>query len=202
MQRETTACALAYTARGRYTAGISRPTMATDTTATLNPNLTPETILLPDNNPQSFTPVTTQWQPLGTPPGYGEPSSLYFPGASTVPPVIDPFAVAGDLQLWVNKIVAWAIVIVVLAALFYVFYAGWIFITSAGDSEKIEKAYNTLRYTVQGLFIVFLSAALVSVIAGIFGLNFVTELLDLNMVWNDIRNIIGTVAVLYSVNPQ
>ena len=102
-------------------------------------------------------------------------------------PGINPFVLNGDLSFWVNKILAWFIVLAVLAAVAYIIYAGILLITSSGKEEKYEQAIKTVGYAILGLFIVFSSVAIISFVAQIFGFNFITDLIDFQVVWADIQ---------------
>ena len=112
-------------------------------------------------------------------------------------PSINPFLIDGDLSFWVNKIIAWLLVIAVIAAIVYVIYAGIIFITSGGKQEKYEQAIKTIGYAILGLFVVFSSVAIIAFIAKIFGFNFVTELIDFQIVWRDISELVQGLSQTY-----
>ena len=112
-------------------------------------------------------------------------------------PAINPFELGGDLTVWVNKIIAWLIIIAVIAAIGYIIYAGLIFITSGGQPEKYEKALKTIGHTILGLFVVFAAVAMVAFVAKMFGFDFVTELIDFQLVWQDIQELLQDLSGSY-----
>jgi hypothetical protein len=113
-------------------------------------------------------------------------------------PEVNPFILEGDLTIWVNKIIAWLIVIAVIAAIGYIIYAGLVFITSGGQPEKYEKALKTIGHTILGLFVVFAAVAIVAFVAKLFGFDFVTHLIDFSLVWHDIQDLIQNLTGSYS----
>lgn len=51
-----------------------------------------------------------------------------------------------------------------LAAVGILVYGGYMFIMSGGESDKVEKAQNIIKYAVMGLILVFLSVLIVNTI--------------------------------------
>lgn len=62
-------------------------------------------------------------------------------------------AKSADIAQLILKVINYAIIIIgVLAVLIFV-YAGFLYLTAAGDQERIEKAKNTLLYAVVGVVV-------------------------------------------------
>lgn len=51
-----------------------------------------------------------------------------------------------------------------LVAVAVLVYGGYMFITSGGESDKVEKAQNIIKYAIMGLILVFLSVLIVNTI--------------------------------------
>lgn len=49
-----------------------------------------------------------------------------------------------------------------LVAVIILVYGGVMFITSAGESDKVEKATNIIKYAIMGLILVFISVMIVN----------------------------------------
>lgn len=56
-----------------------------------------------------------------------------------------------------------------VAALFFVFFAGFKFLTSGGDEKKLEGAKHTLTYAIIGLVVILLSFAIINFISQVTG---------------------------------
>lgn len=56
-----------------------------------------------------------------------------------------------------------------IVALFFVFFAGFKFLTSGGDAKQVEGARKTLTYAIIGLIVVLLSFAILKVISAVTG---------------------------------
>jgi len=74
---------------------------------------------------------------------------------------------AKDFKGLVDKLIDFIIIIGVAIAPVFIIYAGFMFMTSAGDSTKLTKAKNVIMYVVIGLFILFLSKGLIAVIENV-----------------------------------
>ncbi|OGY48920.1 MAG: hypothetical protein A2663_01770 [Candidatus Buchananbacteria bacterium RIFCSPHIGHO2_01_FULL_46_12] len=72
-----------------------------------------------------------------------------------------------DIRVTVMRIVQIFLGLVGLIALILVIYAGYMYMTSAGNVEKIEMAKKTLKNAAIGLFIIFFAFAIVSFIIGV-----------------------------------
>ncbi|HEV2340071.1 MAG TPA: hypothetical protein VGT05_04970 [Patescibacteria group bacterium] len=62
---------------------------------------------------------------------------------------------------------------VTLIALMYMVYNGFIWLTSGGDNEKLEKAKRSITYTIFGLAFAFLAFLIVNVIGFFFNVHLV-----------------------------
>jgi len=65
------------------------------------------------------------------------------------------------------------LIVVIIAALLYIVWAGINWIRSSGDPQKIEAARMQIVYAIIGLVIAFLSFGLIAVFGGIFGVNLI-----------------------------
>lgn len=60
----------------------------------------------------------------------------------------------------------------ILLALFFLIRAGFLWMTSGGSKEEIDKAKKALIYSVLGLGLVFLSFLVVNIVGGFFKIKF------------------------------
>lgn len=67
-----------------------------------------------------------------------------------------------DLMTYVSDIVNTVIYVLGFLAVVMLIYAGVMYVTSAGDANKVAKAKNTIMYAVIGLVIAILSYAVVN----------------------------------------
>ena len=96
-------------------------------------------------------------------PGYGEieaPAGVPRGGSGTL-----SSAIAVGIQIF--------LIVVIVAALLYIVWAGTNWIRSNGDPQKIEAARMQIIYAIIGLFVAFLSFGLIAVFGGIFGVNLI-----------------------------
>src|SRR3989344_3381408 len=70
-----------------------------------------------------------------------------------------------DIRITIMKIVRVLLGLVGIIALVIIVYAGFLWMTSAGNAEQIDKAKRTLRNAAIGLLIIFLAFAIVSFIS-------------------------------------
>lgn len=85
--------------------------------------------------------------------------------------VQDGVATLSCLPVVFSNIVDWAIGLAGLAAVFFIIFAGFKFLTSGGDPKQVEGARKTLTFAIAGLIIVFLAFAIVKLIGTITGAN-------------------------------
>ena len=96
-------------------------------------------------------------------PGYGEieaPAGVPRGGSGTL-----SSAIAVGVQIF--------LIVVIVASLLYIVWAGTNWIRSNGDPQKIESARMQIVYAVIGLIVAFLSFGLIAVFGGIFGINLI-----------------------------
>lgn len=73
------------------------------------------------------------------------------------PPVGTP-----SLNVGLNRVFFWAGIVAVVIIVF----AGYRYITSAGNPEKAKQARNTIFYTIIGLLVIIFSFAIVNIVSG------------------------------------
>lgn len=86
----------------------------------------------------------------------------------STPGVSDDFTTPTGISQRVVDVLNWAIGMSALVAVVMIIFAGYMFITAAGDPEKIEKGRNAITAAVVGLVIVFLARVVISAIIGTF----------------------------------
>jgi hypothetical protein len=65
------------------------------------------------------------------------------------------------------------LIVVIIASLLYIVWAGINWIRSSGDPQKIEAARMQIVYAIIGLVVAFISFGLIAVFGGIFGVNLI-----------------------------
>jgi multisubunit Na+/H+ antiporter MnhB subunit len=63
------------------------------------------------------------------------------------------------------------IVFAIVFALFMLIYAGWQWMTSSGDKQKLQQVRQRIAYILVGLVVVFASFLVISLIGNFFGTN-------------------------------
>ncbi len=71
-----------------------------------------------------------------------------------------------DLKDTVVNIIQWLLGVLALVAVTLIIYGGFVWLTAAGNEEKIEKAKKVISAAVIGLIIVLLAWAIVIFVAG------------------------------------
>lgn len=81
---------------------------------------------------------------------------------------VDSYGAAQDLQLqsMVEKIIGWALGILVLVSVAMIIYGGFKMVTSGGDSEKFGQGQQMVLYAIIGLIVAFLAWAIVNFVLG------------------------------------
>lgn len=74
---------------------------------------------------------------------------------------------AGQIDIWTLLIKAlnWFFNIAIIIAAIYLVYAGWQYVTAAGDEEKAKKGLNTLIYALIGVSIALLAKGLIYMVS-------------------------------------
>lgn len=93
----------------------------------------------------------------------------YFDGSNN--PLVDP-ANFNFMDL-LNKIVAYAFLLVFALSVAFIFWGGITFILSGGQEEKVKTAVNTIRYAIIGLIVAIFSFAVVAWIGRQFDLDII-----------------------------
>lgn len=65
------------------------------------------------------------------------------------------------------------LIVVIIAALFYLVWAGIRWIQSSGDPQKVEAARMQIVYAIIGLVVAFLSFAIINLFGGLFNVNLI-----------------------------
>lgn len=65
------------------------------------------------------------------------------------------------LRLMIGKLVNWALLFLGLVATSFLIFGGFMYITSAGNDQNVEKAKKLIIYAAVGIVIILLSAVLV-----------------------------------------
>lgn len=60
----------------------------------------------------------------------------------------------------------------IAAALLYIFYGGWRWVTSQGDPKEIKSARETIVWSLVGLLVMFSAILIVNFIGAFFGISF------------------------------
>ncbi|MDO8264781.1 MAG: pilin [Candidatus Parcubacteria bacterium] len=77
---------------------------------------------------------------------------------------------AGNFEEILSKVLNFIFVLAVAVAPIMIVYAGFLFMTAGGNSEKITKAKNLILWTVAGLGIILFSRVLASLVQSILGI--------------------------------
>jgi hypothetical protein len=93
------------------------------------------------------------------------PSSLAIEGNTTynIPNPVN----ATSFETLVQAIAKWFVRIMVPIAAIIFLYAGFLFLTSGGDEEKVKKAKRAITYAIVGLVIVLIGAGFITLIKSI-----------------------------------
>jgi TRAP-type C4-dicarboxylate transport system permease small subunit len=88
--------------------------------------------------------------------------------AATPPiPPITPVAPTGSETVTsiLSTIIGWFLLVAGAIAVIYLIWAGYTYITSAGDPEKATKARNSILYAAIGIVVIVLSYVIVNTVA-------------------------------------
>lgn len=73
---------------------------------------------------------------------------------------------SGMLQVAVELLFIFAIIF----ALFMLIYSGWLWMTSAGDKQKIQQTKQRIVYAIIGLILTFLAFMIINLMSNFFGI--------------------------------
>jgi len=76
-----------------------------------------------------------------------------------------------DILTFITSILNWVFGLLLIVSVAMILYAGFRYITAAGDEGKVKSAKKTLTYALIGIGIALLSKAIVLVIASIVGVS-------------------------------
>lgn len=76
-------------------------------------------------------------------------------------------SVSGGVNIWelLAKALNWFFNALIFIAAIFIVYAGWMYITAAGDENKAKKGLNTLIYALIGVGIALLAKALIYIVS-------------------------------------
>jgi len=74
-----------------------------------------------------------------------------------------------EIETVLTNVMNYFLGFVVVACIFMLIYAGFSFVTAAGDEKKVENARKTITYAVVGLIVALLAKSLVGLVRGIIG---------------------------------
>lgn len=72
---------------------------------------------------------------------------------------------------FINKGIAYAIIVAGFLSIVFIFIGGISFILSGGQEEKIKQAVSTIRYAIIGLIITILAVVIVNAVGKIIGID-------------------------------
>lgn len=79
--------------------------------------------------------------------------------------VVNNIPTLSCLPVLLNNVITALVTIAGIVAIFFIIYSGFKLITSGGDPKQVETAKNSLVYAILGLFVVFLSFAIINIIS-------------------------------------
>ena len=69
----------------------------------------------------------------------------------------------------ITRMVNWITGLFFVAAILYIFYAAWLYLSAAGDEEQIHKAKNQLLYSIIAIAVALLAGTMRYIVASILG---------------------------------
>jgi hypothetical protein len=71
------------------------------------------------------------------------------------------------VSAFIDKLIGYAFGIILVIAVLLILYAAFLYLTSAGDEDKVKEAKNYIIYAIIGIVIAFLARAIVGVVTGL-----------------------------------
>lgn len=81
----------------------------------------------------------------------------------------NPFGEDSTIWTIIGKIIDFLFWIAMVAGTFAIIYAGYLFLFSAGDPEKVKTARHLIIYALIGVIVVFLSKGIVNLLLSVLG---------------------------------
>ena len=78
-------------------------------------------------------------------------------------------ATAVDVGVIINNITSWVSGLLIAVAVLFVIYAAYLYLTSAGDAEKVKAASNYILYAVIAVVVALASRGLIALGRAVFG---------------------------------
>lgn len=91
-------------------------------------------------------------------------------GGVAEPPLSFPTNTTLNIWEMLKKAAKWLLNIVILVGVIVIVWAGFTYVTAAGDSEKTKKSLNAIIYALLGIAIALLAYWLVNVVLGFIGI--------------------------------
>lgn len=76
--------------------------------------------------------------------------------------ILDPTTTS--ISTIIEKIISWVLLFAGAIAVLFIIYAGFMYVTSAGNKERIETAKKTLTFAVIGLIVIILANFIVGLV--------------------------------------
>jgi heme/copper-type cytochrome/quinol oxidase subunit 2 len=101
---------------------------------------------------------------------------MIFPVVSSA--TLEPPSAAGDVttgtkpptnsvEQAINNIMNWFFVIILIIAVIFLLFAGFLFITAGGDPDKVNTARQNVMYAMVGVAVAVLARGIVSLVQGL-----------------------------------
>ena len=74
---------------------------------------------------------------------------------------------ANSVETAINNIMNWFFVIVLIVAVIFLLWAGFLFITAGGDPDKVNTARQNVMYAMVGVAVAVLAKGIVSLVQGL-----------------------------------
>ncbi|MEK9170527.1 MAG: hypothetical protein AAB674_02670 [Patescibacteria group bacterium] len=74
-----------------------------------------------------------------------------------------------DVNTVIVRIVNWVMGIFFVAAVLFIFWAAYLYLTAAGDTEKVSKAHNQLIYSIVAIAVALLAGSMRYIVANLLG---------------------------------
>ena len=88
-------------------------------------------------------------------------------GALTITPDKTGITSLSGIEAVIAKIVNWLTMLFFVAAVLYIFYAAYLFLTSGGDEEKLKTAKTQLLYSIIAIAVALLAGTMQSIVKNI-----------------------------------